>query len=155
MKMALPALFILLAACNSADGRNVAQMQSHDQHLKTEGDVIEALNLPTGADYAAAVSAIERSGRPPLQQQFDIGSIVLTACRDNAPYCTAPNDAAAGIARLVRVATTSGEDAVIAAGHLAVWYERGAGPTLPPDKTRADCWRKVADGSAKATTCAR
>lgn len=163
--LALPAM-ILLAGCGALSkggasqakhDRDVSisrQMSDHDAYLKTERAIDEALNLPAGPDYAAAVNIVERSDRVPLQKDYDIGGLLLSACRDQVAYCTGNSTAEAGIMRLTRVATMPGEDAGIAAGDLALWYTRGAGTALVPDARRAACWTTVRDGKAAARSCA-
>ena len=149
----LPFLILSLIGCSPSDQSVAPQMRDHDCYQKTEGDVLEALNGPNGPDYAAAVRIIERSGRAPLQQDYDIGNLLLKACSEKRPYCVPPHGAREGAARLVRVASTNNEDAKIAAGELAAYQRDGAGPSLPADPVAAACWTRVHDGKATPTSC--
>lgn len=163
-RLAIPAM-ILLTSCGAVSERGAGQakhdrdvsisqqMKDHDDYLAAERAIDEALNLPGGPDYAAAVRIVERSDRSAIQQDYDIGGLLLSACRDRVAYCKGASTAALGVARLARVATTPGEDSQIAAGDLALWYSRGAGDALAPDARRAACWTAVRDGKAAARNC--
>lgn len=131
----------------------VAQMEQHDSYVSTERAIDDALNRPTGPDYPAAIGIVERSTRAPLQKDLDIGDLLLSACRDGVPLCTGPQTAQQGLARLVRVATTQGEDREIAAGHLSRWYTNGARSALLPDPRQAACWAAVRSGTSVAARC--
>ena len=159
-------LVVLLAGCSasgqqrheqSAGRRDAAiarDMQAHDHYLATENAIEEALNRPAGPDYTAAIAIAGRSDRAPMQKEYDIGGLQLSACRDRVALCSGPSYAAQGIARLTRVATTPGEDSMVAAGDLAMWYTRGAGSALMPNAAKAACWTAVRDGKADAASCA-
>ena len=153
------ALMTLLASCGvtgeHARGASIAgQMEQHDDYLATERAIEEQLNLPAGPDYAAAVTLVERSNRSALQKDYDIGGLLLSSCRDGTAYCSGTDVAARGVTLLTRVATTPGDDATIAAGDLARWYERGAGEALAPNAARAACWTAARDGKGQPATCA-
>lgn len=137
---------IALPGCRAAG-------QDHGNRLATEEAVTAALNDPAGADYPRALAAIEASGQSASQRDLAAGNLILSACREAAAFCAAPNDAAAGVARLTSAAKAGGEDATIAANQLATWYRRGAGATLPADPKRAGCWDGVAKGTAEAASC--
>lgn len=143
---------LFLAGCTPG-GSVSSQMRDHDEYMKTNAEVTEALNQPNGPDYAAAVRVIEKSSRVPLQKDYNIGNLILKACHEGRSYCAAPNDGLAGAARLARVARTPGEDRDIAAGDLAFYLRSGAGPTLPPSPILASCWDKVSGGTADAASC--
>ncbi len=142
-----------LAGCSPSSDGVAAQMDAHSEQLRTKERITEALNRPEGPDYAAAVNIVERSERAPLQQDYDIGNLMLAACRDGVSFCDSGKTARAGMARLYHVATAGGEDARTAAGDLSLWFTRGAGKIMTPDPQQAACWTRVRDGQASAASC--
>ncbi len=147
------AAMMIVAGCSPSNGSIGAQMEGHDDYLRTTRQVIDALNRPQGPDYPAAIRIVERSHRDPLQQDYDIGNLLLASCRDRTRACSGARTARAGMARLYRVAMARGDDARIAAGDLSLWFTRGAGPALPPDPQRAACWTDVHAGKSPASRC--
>lgn len=135
-----------LAACQAGG-------QDHAGRLATEEAVTAALNAPGGPDYARAMAAVEAGRGSAASRDLAAGNLILSACRDGASFCATPNDVRGGVSRLARAASTSGTEGAVAAGHLATWYERGAGAGLPADPARSACWKAAADGQRPAAAC--
>lgn len=141
------AIALLLGGCNP----ELPFQKPLDDKAEVQARVDAAL---ARRDYAGALATIDGADRYADEQDIVAATIILTACREQSPWCAPPHGAAEAVRRLIRVtASEGGRPRLEAAGHLARWYRDGAGPALPANPQTAACWQAASTGRHTPLAC--
>ncbi|MBB3910408.1 hypothetical protein [Sphingomonas desiccabilis] len=153
MRCALPALAVVLAGCSS---QSTEEADWHSSKRATDLVVEEAL-ADEPPDYARAITAIERSGRPSATVALETGNLIIAGHREVQPERRPAATLEQGLSLLERAASDRGEAADIAPQHLRLWFERGVGSgvyqAMPPRPELARCWGAVEERAQRAAAC--
>jgi hypothetical protein len=156
MRWAAPLLVLaaVLPGCSpEASGENV---DWHSSKRATDQIVEESLAAEP-PDYARAITAIERSGRPSATVALETGNLIVAGHREVQPERRPAATLEQGLALLERAASGRGEAADIAPQHLRLWFERGVGSgvyqAMPPRADLARCWGAVEEREQRAPAC--
>lgn len=153
MRRPLLALAVVLAGCSS---QSADDPDWHSSKRATDLVVEEALAAEP-PDYARAITAIERSGRPSATVALEAGNLIVAGHREVQPERRPAATLEQGLSLLERAASGRGEAADIAPQHLRLWFERGVGSgvyqAMPPRPELARCWRSVEDRELRAAAC--
>jgi hypothetical protein len=156
MRWAAPLLVLaaVLPGCSpEASGENV---DWHSSKRATDQIVEESLAAEP-PDYARAITAIERSGRPSATVALESGNLIVAGHREVQPERRPTATLEQGLALLERAASGRGEAADIAPQHLRLWFERGVGSgvyqAMPPRADLARCWGAVEEREQRAPAC--
>ncbi|MFZ3484667.1 hypothetical protein [Sphingomonas sp. 3-13AW] len=128
----------------------------HSSKRATDQIVEESLAAEP-PDYARAITAIERSGRPNATIALETGNLIVAGHREMHPERRPTATLDQGLTLLEQAASGRGEAADIAPQHLRLWFERGVGSgafrAMAPRADLAHCWRAVEAREQPAPVC--
>lgn len=152
---------MLLALAAALPGCSPEAAEVGDWHSRKRATdlIVEEALAADPPDYARAITAIERSGRPQGTVALETGDLIVAGHREEHRERRPATPLDQGLSLLERAASGHGEASDIARQHLRLWFERGVGSgrsrALAPHPHLARCWAAVEARAERPATCIR